>query len=164
MIASKPRLAPMLLGLALALGGCDDGDPPPDDAGAPRLVVGVGEGAFQSFEDGDTLDLVSGCQGLQHVWVALRTAGIAPRGVIVDLSLTRDRDGEVVSQPFLVRVTFDVGPDGMDEQVGLTLVVPDPEAAIGEDLTLRATVTDQDDVTLTAERPIRIAWGAGGCR
>ncbi len=130
---------------------------------APELEVGVGEGRFNSFVDGETLDLVSGCQGSQHVWTALRTRGLDPRSMIVDLRFVRDRDSAVVSAPFLVRVTLDPNA-GWDEQSGLTLVVPEPDEAIGEDLTLVVTATDRDDVSLTVERPVRIDWGAGGCR
>lgn len=68
----------------------------------PRLALGTGEGRFNTFEDGQTLDLVSGCQGAQHVWVALRAWGIDRRGPIIDVELIRDSDGERVSQVFRV--------------------------------------------------------------
>lgn len=153
-----------LFALVLAVGlltGCD-GDPP-TDAGMPTLEVGTGEGAFSTFTDGDTLDLVRGCQGLQHVWIAIRTTGLNRRGVIVDLSFVRDRDGAVVSNPFVVRLSLDEQPDGTQVQAGLTLVVPEPDQAIGEPLTLHATVTDQDGIELSSERAVQIDWGDGGC-
>ena len=123
----------------------------------------MGEGRFATFEDGDTLDLVTGCQGSQHVWIAVQATGLEPRGVIVDLTLVRERDGTTVSQPYVVRLTLGV-LDGVGEQVGLTLIVPEPDEAIGEDLRLITTLTDQDDVSVTVERPVQIAWGEGGCR
>lgn len=125
--------------------------------------MGVGEGRYASFEDGDTLDLVTGCQGSQHVWIAVQATGLDPRGVIVDLNLVRERDEVMVSQPYVVRLTLGV-LDGVGEQVGLTLIVPEPDEAIGEDLRLITTLTDRDDVSITVERPIRIEWGEGGCR
>ncbi|HBQ11301.1 MAG TPA: hypothetical protein DEF51_09040 [Myxococcales bacterium] len=129
----------------------------------PRLALGTGEGRFNTFEDGQTLDLVSGCQGAQHVWVALRAWGIDRRGPIIDVELIRDSDGERVSQVFRVRVSFDdVGQEYVDV-FGLTLVVPEPDTSIGEDLTLRATVTDRNETVISDERPIRIEWGPGGC-
>jgi len=114
----RPALLALFALCALALSACEP---------EPRLELGVGEGRYNSFADGDTLDLVTGCQGSQHVWMGIRTEGLDPRGLIVDLELVRASDGEVVSQPFVVRVILDPAEDGTDQVVGLTLVVPDPE-------------------------------------
>ena len=140
------------------------GSPPPTP-GDPTLSLGGGEGLYTAFEDGDTLDLVRGCQGAQHVWVALRATGLDPRGTIIDLSFRRASDDVVVSQAFVVRVSMDPvdGMDGVTEVYGLQLVVPEPDAALGQDLFLSATVTDREGVEVFDERPIRIAWGSGGC-
>lgn len=165
----------LLIVLAFALLGCDPA-PPGDDAGPietdayvpmpmPVLEVGTGEGMFRSIAPGDTLALVSGCQGSQHVWVGARAWGIDRRGTILDLSLTRDRDGEVVSQAFHVRISLQAVPnEPYAEVTGLTLIVPEPTEALEEDLTLRITVTDANDVELSDERAVRIAWDeTGGC-
>lgn len=158
-----------LLALLLLL-GCDPGNPPVEDASVPvldpMLELGVGEGRFATFEDGQTLDLVSGCQGLQHVWIAMRGQGIDPRGTLVDLSLRRASDDVMVSQVFRVRISMQPvdGMPGVYELYGLTMIVPTPDDAIGQDLVVSATVTDRADVVLMDERPIRIDWGAGGCR
>lgn len=158
--------------VALSLSACDPGGGT-DDAGTgddatitgdPRLEVGTGEGIFSSFADGATLELVSGCQGLQHVWIALRSWGLDPRGTIIDLSFIRDSDGVVVSQTFRVRVSMSpvAGTDHADV-AGLTLVVPDADMALMEALTLRAIVTDMRGVEVMSERPVRVTWGEGGC-
>lgn len=155
---------------ALALAACDPVDPDvdagpdfPDADVDPALTLGTGEGTFNTFEDGETLELVPGCQGSQHVWIALRAEGIDPRGPIIELELVRDADGVVVSQTFRVRISFDRVPGTTFADVwGLTLVVPEPDMALGQDLTVRATVTDMNDVTITDERPIRIEWAAEG--
>lgn len=151
-----------LLAFAL-LAACDPVDVGPDANIAPSLEVGTGDVAFTSFEDGDTLELVRGAQGAQHVWVALRASGIDPRGTILNLALTRDRDGAVVSQTFHVRVSLTpVEGERYAEVTGLTLVVPDPAQALLEDLTLRATVTEQESAggrMATRERRVRVAWG-----
>lgn len=159
--------------LALALLGCDPA-PPGDDAGpietdayvpAPVLEVGAGEGVFSSIAPGEMLPLVSGCQGSQHVWVGARAWGIERRGTILDLALIRDRDDEVVSQAFHVRISLQAVPnEPYAEVTGLTLIVPEPDEALEEALTLRVTVTDANDVELSDERPVRIAWDeTGGC-
>ena len=161
------RLAIALLAHAIFLLDC--GGPPPEmDAGPPveaMLEVGGGEGLFAPVMDGDTMSLVSGCQGSQHVWVALRAWGIERRGTIIDLELVRDRDELVVSQTFRVRISFQPvdGEDYMD-LAGLTLIVEDPDLALEEDLTLRATVTDTNGVEVVDERSVHIAWDPeGGC-
>jgi hypothetical protein len=130
----------------------------------PRVEIGNGADTFVAFDDGDTLGLIHGCQGAQHVWIALRAFDLSPRGTILDLALTRDRDGLQVSQTFTVRVSL-TPIDGTDyaEVTGLTLIVPDPDQAIGEDLTLRATVTAMDGASATSVRHIRVDWGEGGC-
>lgn len=157
--------------LAITLVACDPAPPETDagpmetDAGEVALEVGTGEGAFRSIEPGDTLDLVSGCQGSQHVWVGARAWGIERRGTILDLALTRDRDDMVVSQAFHVRISLHAVPnEPYAEVTGLTLIVPEPAEALEEDLTLRVTVRDANDVELSDERPVRIAWDeTGGC-
>jgi hypothetical protein len=171
MLRTAWLLAPLL---ALPL-GCDPvepGDPDasaPTDAAAPavepRLEIGTGAEGFGTFEDGETLDIVSGCQGAQHIWVALRVWGLNPRGTILDVSLARDRDEMVVSQTFRVRVSLTAVEDADYADVwGLTLVVPEPDQAVEEDLTLRATVTAMDETSVSASRPIRAEWNdTGGC-
>lgn len=151
----------MALLLALAV-GCDGTSN--DDAGpGPTLELGTGEGRYSTFEDGETLDLVTGCQGAQHVWIALRTTGLERRGVIIDTALRRVRDDVEVSTPLIVRVTLDDAGGEIGEIAGLTLVVPEPDEALEEDLRLSATVTDQDDLSASDVRPVRIAWADGGC-
>jgi len=152
---TRPLLAILLLA------GCGPGPVPGD----PTLELGIGEGRFASFEDNQTLDLVRGCQGAQHVWTALRATGLDPRGTIIDLSMRRAADDVVVSQAFVVRVSLDPvgGEDGVAEVYGLQLVVPEPDQAIGQDLFMRATVTDRAGVEVFDERPMRVDWGDGGC-
>jgi hypothetical protein len=154
----------LLLTIALLLAACDPIDVAPDAYVEPALEVGNGDVAFRSFDDGDTLDLVRGTQGLQHVWIALRTWGIEPRATILSLALVRDRDDMVVSQAFYVRVSLTpVEGELYSEVTGLTLVVPSPDEALEEGLTLRASVTEagEEGEIVTSDRAIRIAWGAG---
>ena len=148
----------------LVLMSCDPEPPPPTLD--PALTLGTGEGRYAPFEDGDTLGLVSGCQGLQHVWVAMRGQGIDPRGTLVNVSFRRASDGEMVSQVFQVRISMQPveGQEGVYELYGLTAIIPTPEDALGQDLLLSATVTDRDGVEITDERPVRVDWGPGGCR
>lgn len=161
-------LALTLLALTAAF-GCDPGPTDPDGGGVdanvePQLTAGAGEGRFAEFADNETLPLVSGCQGSQHVWIALRAEGIERTGTIIELELIRTRDMVTVSQTFRVRISFrDVGASFV-ELTGLTLIVEDPDEALGEDLLLRATIEDRNGIELTDERPIRIEFDPdGGC-
>jgi hypothetical protein len=157
---------PCLLAFLVVLTACGQ-EPPsdPDDAGGTaRVEIGNGSDTFVPFADGDTLDLIHGCQGAQHIWIALRVWGLNPRGTILDLELTRERDGLQVSQIFTVRVSLEpVAGTDYAEVTGLTLIVPEPDQAIGEDLTLTATVTAMDGRSATSVRHIRTEWGEGGC-
>jgi hypothetical protein len=157
----------------LWLSGCDPAQPGGDAAlpdgsvsGEPRLEVGTGEQQFEPFEDGDTVPLILGSQGAQHVAVSVRVFGLDPRGTILDLRLTRDRDGMTVSQTFMVRVSLEpvAGSPGLAEAWGLTLVVPEPDQAIGEALTLRVRVTERMDAggrVLEVERHLFTDWASG---
>lgn len=130
-----------------------------------RLVLGEGEDELVPIEDGRTLLLARGCQGSQHVWVSLRAArDFDPRGVTVQLDLFRARDDLRVSLEFLVRLSFTTDAAGSaHDLVGLTLQVPMPETAIGEDLRLVGRITDRNGMTATAERSVRVVWGTEVC-
>ena len=126
--------------LILALGLAQCGPNPDGDGGVridanvePGLEIGQGFEIFVPVEPGATVDLVAGCQGSQHVWTALRAQGIDRRGTIVDLALIRDRDEEVVSQSFRVRVSMmEVPGETYVELTGLTLIVPTPDETLEE--------------------------------
>ncbi len=162
----RPLLALLLL-LSCDPVGPDDGGTS-DDGGpsvTPSLSIGNGEGMFRDFADGETLDIVSGCQGSQHIWIALQAQGLDPRGTIIDVSIRRASDDVVVSQTFRLRLSFQpvAGREGLFQVYGLTIVIPEPDEAVGQDLIVSATVTDRDGVEVTDERPIRADVSGAGC-
>lgn len=127
----------------------------------PRVGLGTGELAFHPIEDGDTVELVRGFQGLQHIWIAFRTWNLDPERTITEVELTRDRDGLVVSPAFRVRLPFDVMPGGYAERTGMTLVVAsDPSLVIGERMTIRASCEDGRG-SVEARRGVTVVWGDG---
>ena len=104
---------------------------------------------------------MTGCQGSQHVWTSVRAWGLARQRAIVTLELTRARDELRVGQ---LQLRIDLAPFGDGAEVlGLTLVVPDPAEALGEDLEMRLHVIDAADVEAELVRPVRIEWGPDGC-
>lgn len=163
-------MRPRALGLVLALlvASCSASgqgpDAGPSDAGPLALVLGTGERAFTPITEGQTVQLARGCQGLQHVWIALRATGIAPRGVHVRLSLTRVSDGVVVSAPFDTPITFAPDPGGVYfDLTGLMLVVPTPDLALGAPLVLRGEIVDREGRGTSAMLDVMIEWGSEIC-
>lgn len=152
--------------IALLSLGCSPGVEPvdagPGDAGPLTFEVGEGRDTFTPIEDGRTLLLARGCQGLQHVWITLRATGVDPRGVHVRLSLRRASDGVDVASEFSVRLTF-AERDGFVELGALQLVVPDPAVGLDQELVLAAEITDRDGRTASLSRPVRIVWGTEVC-
>lgn len=165
---SCSRSRSLSFALSLSLLACAPPSPMSDggpaDAGALTLALGTGQTTFTPIDEGDTLLLAHGCQGLQHVWIALRATGIAPRGVHLTLSLARADDGVVVSAPLQIALTFTPGPAGAyDELTGLMLVVPVPADALGHPLVVRADIVDRDGRATFATRGVSIAWGTQIC-
>ena len=137
------------------------GDAPVTENG--ELALGTGEFAFAPVVEGETLLLARGCQGSQHVWIALRAdAALNPRGMTVELELVRTSDGLRRSLEFLVRLSFEETAMG-NMLLGITLQVPEPEVTIGEALTLVATITDASGRAATASRRVQLAWGTETC-
>jgi len=156
-----------LLSLApLASCAAPPGSTTDDAATLPPGVLLLGEGAsdFRAVEDGDTLLIAQGCQGSQHVWITLRSEDMDPRGMVVELELVRADDDTLVSSPFLLRLSFTPDTGGAFAQLtGLTLLIPDPDLAIGHDLILRGRLEDRNGVEALAERSVQIEWGTEVC-
>ncbi|HEY8426921.1 MAG TPA: hypothetical protein VIL20_01045 [Sandaracinaceae bacterium] len=132
-------------------------------SGEPRVELGTGRDRFESFEDGATLGLVSGCQGAQHIWTSVRARGLDPQSPLLEVAVRRDSDGLLMSQVFRVRVSLEpVACTDYAEVVGLTVVIPEPDLAIGEDLTMRVAITDREERTASVVRPIRTEWATEG--
>ncbi len=154
------------------LAACGDDDEPATDASSEDAAGGgrfdLGEGArgdFRAIENGDTLTLVRGCQGLQHVWIAMRAYELDTSPALVQVLLTRNRDGEAVSTPLQVRITFQDSEVADSELTGLALVVPDPALGLGEELTLNARLseTNAGGAIVTETRSVRLQWGTEVC-
>lgn len=155
-------LALGLAGCAVAPPGMDAG---PSDAGPLSLTLGTGQSTFVPIAEGETLLLARGCQGLQHVWTALRATGIAPRGVHVRLSLARASDGALVTAPFDTAITFSPDPSGgaFFDLTGLMLVVPTPTDGLGMPLVLHGDIEDREGRATSATLDVTLAWGTGTC-
>lgn len=121
------------------------------------LELGVGYDAFAGVASDQSVGLTRGAQGLQHVWVAVRIRSMSPARAVVSLRLTRDNDGLVVSQPYRVRLPFSTH-EGYAERVGMQLVVPDPNAVLGQYVTLSGEVENAEGVKAEAATHVLVFW------
>jgi hypothetical protein len=68
--------------IVMALQGCDDTKTPcelADKVKDPELIVGLGEDRFEGpIHDGDLVEPAWGSQGGRHLWLAVKTSGLAP--------------------------------------------------------------------------------------
>ncbi len=148
-----------LIALLVAAGCGDDTTAPPGDGGGPHIEIGTGPiGEYTPVADGDTALLVRGSQGGQHVWVGLRAWGLVTSpGALIQLRLEGESDGEMLSIPFQVRLTFSdtLPPDADYTQLsGLSLVVIDPDVAFSQPVTIRARVLENRTGGLEAETAV----------
>lgn len=65
-------------------------------ADAPVALVGTGDATFEELADGDTVYMVTGSQGGEHVYGSLRLWNTDDI-VVVHYSITREDDGSVIS-------------------------------------------------------------------
>lgn len=167
----RPLLGGAVAALVVGCGPTGGADAGPSDAPQPPdgsvlwdgdLELGEGEEAFRPITDGDTLLIARGCQGSQHVWVALRARRLDPRGMIIRLRLARPSDDTDVALEFYVRLSFEAMGD-YSELLALTLQVPLPDDALMQDLRLSGEVIDRMGHGARAERTVQIAWGTEVC-
>ena len=131
------------------------------DAGATlptaHLELGVGAAAFSMIEDGGRVGLTRGPQGLQHVWVAARIRDMDPERVIVELSLSRQSDGALVSEGYRVRLPFQTHT-GYAERVGMQLVVLSPDDIVDRYAILTGRAINSEGVRAEATTRVLVQW------
>ncbi|MEZ4432317.1 MAG: hypothetical protein R3F65_07880 [bacterium] len=142
--------------------GADAAVADPDAAiaeGLP-LVLGLGERSLMPVDAGDEAPLQRGCQGAQHIWVSLHAPTLAPGTWPLTLTLVR-ADGVVVVPPYTIDYDWRAADEGA-ELIGVTLVVFDPLAVVGELADIEATVSAGGE-TGRARLRVRVAWGPDAC-
>ena len=150
-------------------GGADaDGGAVDDGGDAPLpsafdIDIGTGRNTFVALDDGETLYLESGFQGLQHVLVSVRTP-LEPGRYFADFSLVRRDDEVLVSEPSRVRIPFesDDGASGVTASLfGYQLVVAEPDEAVGFSARLRVEIEGPAGVGYD-ERDVVVQWAPDG--
>lgn len=147
---------------ATTLDATRDGLPAPDAAiGDFPLELGGGEDRLTPIADGDEVLLHRGCQGAQHIWISLRAPTLAPALYPVTLAITHPDGAEAVPAH---TIDFDFAPaDPGAELVGVTLVVFDPLAVIGQPVDIHATVETPEGEVGRDTRRVTVEWGPDAC-
>lgn len=143
------RKAVAVLFLAGVLSACPDPGPEPEvidgsvvleDGGLEPLVeVGTGNSRFEPLTDGQSLPIVLGPQGGQHLWTSVRArAPVDPRQVLVRVSIIKDGTPLETTE---YRLNL-VKTGSVYEWYGMTALVPDPTAVENQEVELRVELTD----------------------
>lgn len=136
--------------------GCGGGS----NSGVPlEIELGTGRpGVFTLIQDNDTVELVRGSQGSQHIWVSLRATGLSGHRARV-LLVCADGDGREIATTHDVAQDFAPVPGAPYEQLdGLRLVVSSPPDVIGKSIRLSARVRNGASETEKA-RTVTVQWG-----
>jgi hypothetical protein len=143
------------LALSLGLAGCPGGP----DGPLRQFEVGTGL-SFTPIEEGSTLELNSGGQGSQHVFVSLRVWELTSVKAKVKMSLERVSDGERLSAPYSVNLRFDQAlREGEPAKLeGLLLVVDDPFEAVDREVRLNASFESDDGEHGSDSRTGTLHW------
>lgn len=141
----------------------DDPDAPPMPESDFAVELGVGEAEFVPIEHGETALLQRGCQGAQHIWVSVRAPALEPGTHRLVLALDRPDDGVEVVPPYGVEYDWDQSDDGA-ALYGITLVVFDPLAIVGETGDIHATIEAADGRVGRAILRVHVEWGPDACR
>jgi len=112
---------------------------------APVVEVGGGIRAFVPLDEGQTVDVVCGPQGGQHVWTGLRAKGLRADDVDVVLSMTDETTGAQVCRVELKHLVL-ADEDGWGSFTGVTCFVSEPEKVAGHTLVLFGSAIDADGV------------------
>ena len=139
----------------------------PDFVSSPYLLVGKGATEFIAIEDGEVSTLHRGCQGAQHLWVSLRLPMHTPDAYGLELTLV-DMSDALLAPPFTLEeeewLAYEVPDQDRtgSEIIGLTLVIFDPMAVVGEEALVRTKVFIGNDI-LERRVWVEVQWGADAC-
>ncbi len=136
--------------LCLVLCACGDPLPPPE----LTLELGTGESMFEPLTDEQEVPLVAGPQGGHHVWLSLRVGGLSQGEndhVLLDLDMVLLNDTEPPPRRAPVRLLMSPDEDG-HLYIGWPAQLEAPECAVGERMSIRATITSTDGRMTMDER------------
>jgi len=136
-----PVLA-VLLGVLAA--GCAGGEPAAP--GETWAELGTGEWEFVSLTDEQEVDLIFGSQGGYHVWASIRTEGLDPSRVMLEVETQVGDDSRPAEHS---RVPVDLEVDevtGVQQFIGWPAVLAHPGCAVDRMIRVHVTLTDRRGV------------------
>jgi hypothetical protein len=140
-------------------GGVASPPEPPTDF---VLELGLGHRMFTAAAAGAEAPLQRGCQGAQHVWISLRSPDLQPGDLNNFLRAVRVRDGEEVVPRHSLILPWEGAADGA-ALIGVTLVIFDPVAVVGELVDIEVEVEAPDGRIGRAVIRVRVEWGPDAC-
>jgi len=141
------RTASILWLCAGLAAGCGGGAAP----GEGWAELGTGEWEFVPIEDGQDVPLVAGSQGGHHVWASLRTEGLDPDRVMLEIE-TQPADGSMPPEVSRVPVPFEPMEAGGARLLGWPAVLSEPGCVVDRMLRVTVTLTDEHGVRAGDER------------
>jgi hypothetical protein len=121
----------------------------------PVIQIGTGVLEFVPLEAGAEVRIVCGSQGGQHLWVALRSQGIA-RQQRLEVQMTALDDGAEICRAAADDV-FATARDGWNEVAAMICLVPRPAEAVGRRVRVEATARDLIGNVARAETELVVA-------
>lgn len=107
----------------------------------PLVEVGSGIRRFEAVTDGQTLPVVCGPQGGQHIWTSVRVMNVGPENVDIVLSITDAETGEQVCRSELKGLLLSPEDDWFSF-TGVACFVTDPAKIEGRTMRLEGTAAD----------------------
>ncbi|MEW5852737.1 MAG: DUF2330 domain-containing protein [Myxococcota bacterium] len=130
--------------VAAVMSGCGTETP------APTVEIGTGESRYESLSDGQDVELVRGAQGGYHMWMSLRSQGLDPEKVWLDVETRVNGDKSTSST-----VTRLTSQDDNDVLVGWPLIIAEPERVDGQLMEVHVTLTDEQGDAADASISVR---------
>jgi hypothetical protein len=142
-----------LAGLVILLGGACIG------GGGVRegtLELGTGEAEFVPLVDGQDVDLTAGAQGGHHLWLSMRSQGLASGRCELRVSVWAEDDPEG-RQDSWVSVRVNPAPDGAPgtlEYIGWPGLIARPECFVERRVHFSVELTDERGARAMDERVV----------
>lgn len=131
----------------------------PAGAGAPIVIVGLGQADYLPAMDGVVAQVEAGPQGGHHIWVAIRIKNLHQSGSITSVT-GHAPDVPADVGPFNVIFTFDQDEGGYCKLYGLRFQLDadiDIEQLLGETLVVKVTVTDKEGNVGVGELTVKLS-------
>lgn len=117
------------------------------------------DAALRPLEAGEVVELHSGFQGGQHLFVSLRGQDVDEGPALITLRLEDPGSGAELTRKVELRQSFDSVPEGGLVLSDLLMMVDQPDGIVGRTVRLEAFVESEDDhAEAEAAQTITVQW------